>query len=105
MAVAARCTFAMEDLRHEYPTRSCPTGKRGLACAQAGRGWCCRALSRPRAGEGARAVAHKLVTIALLGYEDRFLAVEDTVRFVRRKGILCQARGSAANSAVSTACM
>jgi DNA polymerase III alpha subunit len=45
------------------------------------------------------------VTIALLGYEDRFLAVEDTVRFVRRKGILCQARGSAANSAVSTACM
>ncbi|NIN37408.1 MAG: error-prone DNA polymerase, partial [Gammaproteobacteria bacterium] len=38
--------------------------------------------------------------IAELGYEPYFLTVYDVVRFARERGILCQGRGSAANSAV-----
>jgi len=45
-------------------------------------------------------VTHELALIAELGYEAYFLTVFDIVRFARRRGILCQGRGSAANSAV-----
>jgi error-prone DNA polymerase len=45
-------------------------------------------------------VEHELALIAELGYEPYFLTVFDIVRFARRRGILCQGRGSAANSAV-----
>jgi error-prone DNA polymerase len=54
-----------------------------------------------RADTAARAlVEHELALIAELGYEPYFLTVFDIVRFARRRGILCQGRGSAANSAV-----
>ncbi|HWQ37185.1 MAG TPA: error-prone DNA polymerase [Burkholderiales bacterium] len=45
-------------------------------------------------------VEHELALIAELGYEPYFLTVYDVVRFARSRGILCQGRGSAANSAV-----
>jgi error-prone DNA polymerase len=45
-------------------------------------------------------IEHELSLIAELGYEPYFLTVYDIVRFARSKGILCQGRGSAANSAV-----
>ena len=45
-------------------------------------------------------IEHELKLIAELGYEPYFLTVHDIVRFARSKGILCQGRGSAANSAV-----
>ena len=45
-------------------------------------------------------VEHELALIAELSYEAYFLTVHDIVRFARRRGILCQGRGSAANSAV-----
>ena len=45
-------------------------------------------------------IEHELALIAELGYEAYFLTVHDIVRFARSKGILCQGRGSAANSAV-----
>ena len=43
---------------------------------------------------------HELALIETLGYEAFFLTVYDLVRFARSKNILCQGRGSAANSAV-----
>ena len=43
---------------------------------------------------------HELRLIAELGYEPFFLTVHDVVRFARSQGILCQGRGSAANSVV-----
>jgi len=50
---------------------------------------------------GVRAlIEHELALIAELRYEAYFLTVEDIVAFARSKGILCQGRGSAANSAV-----
>ena len=45
-------------------------------------------------------VEHELALIAELRYEPYFLTVHDIVRFARSQGILCQGRGSAANSAV-----
>ncbi len=45
-------------------------------------------------------VEHELALIAELGYEPYFLTVHDIVRYARSQGILCQGRGSAANSAV-----
>nr|MCU0789963.1 error-prone DNA polymerase [Nitratireductor sp.] len=45
-------------------------------------------------------IAHELKLIEELGYAPYFLTVEDIVRFARSKGILCQGRGSAANSTV-----
>src|SRR5699024_10853294 len=45
-------------------------------------------------------IEHELALIAELGYEPYFLTVHDIVDFARRRGILCQGRGSAANSAV-----
>ena len=47
-------------------------------------------------------IKHELALIAELGYEAYFLTVFDIVRFARRSGILCQGRGSAANSDSST---
>ena len=46
------------------------------------------------------ALTHELELIASLDYAPYFLTVHDIVRFARSKGILCQGRGSAANSAV-----
>jgi hypothetical protein len=45
-------------------------------------------------------IEHELALIAQLGYEPYFLTVSDLVRWARSQGILCQGRGSAANSAV-----
>ena len=45
-------------------------------------------------------IEHELALIGELGYEPHFLTVHDIVRFARQSGILCQGRGSAANSAV-----
>ena len=60
-----------------------------------------QALSARRAGEGAASCwKHELQLIEELHYEAYFLTVWDLVRFARSRGILCQGRGSAANSAV-----
>ena len=45
-------------------------------------------------------INHELTLISKLGYESYFLTVHDIVRFARSRSILCQGRGSAANSAV-----
>ena len=68
------------------------------------------AASRPRPDQNCstkgvpdavrRLIENELSLIAELGYEYYFLTVEDIVRFARSRGILCQGRGSAANSAV-----
>jgi len=99
--VAARCGFSLDEIRYEYPRELVPAGEtpathlRKLALA---------GLAR-RYPEGAPAsvaatVEHELRLIAELGYEPFFLTVHDIVAFARSQGILCQGRGSAANSAV-----
>jgi len=133
LAVAARCTFSLDELRYEYPREIVPDGEtpaswlrklteQGLArrygrapapdrdCdTDAGRdpqaaGEFLRGDSTIRCGsvpaEVRALVEHELALIADLRYEPYFLTVHDIVAFARSRGILCQGRGSAANSAV-----
>jgi error-prone DNA polymerase len=99
--IAARCTFSLDELRYEYPDAAVPSGcsPREHLAHLAWKG----AAQRYPDGipEAVRElIGHELALIAELGYEAYFLTVFDVVRFARRRGILCQGRGSAANSAV-----
>ncbi|HET7359889.1 MAG TPA: error-prone DNA polymerase, partial [Rhodanobacteraceae bacterium] len=101
LRIAARCTFRMDGLDYEYPHELVPPGRsrsehlRALAWAGAQRRW-------PQGVPVAVAatIERELALIAYKAYEAFFLTVEDIVRFARSRGILCQGRGSAANSAV-----
>ncbi|RZT89666.1 DnaE-like error-prone DNA polymerase [Azospira oryzae] len=101
LAVAARCTFSLDELRYEYPEEVVPHGLTPAAYlrqeVEAG-----LAVRYPDGvPEKARAqVEYELGLIARLQYEAYFLTVYDIVRFARSREILCQGRGSAANSAV-----
>lgn len=99
--VADRCTFSLDELRYDYPEELCPAGLTPTAYL-AELTW---AGARRRYPTGIpdkvrRLVEHELALIAELKYEAYFLTVRDLVHFARSKGILCQGRGSAANSAV-----
>jgi error-prone DNA polymerase len=107
--IADRCRFTFdEDLGYEYPHEIVPAGHtptswlRELVEAGARERW-------PEAGDGRHDAAREkalpliekeLALFARLGYEPYFLTVHDIVRFARGRRILCQGRGSAANSAV-----
>ncbi|MDQ3494118.1 MAG: error-prone DNA polymerase, partial [Pseudomonadota bacterium] len=101
VAIASRCTFALDDLEYRYPAELVPSGETPAshlrALTEAG-----MRMRWPQAVPAAvvRQVDTELALIARLGYEAFFLTVEDIVRFARGRGILCQGRGSAANSAV-----
>jgi error-prone DNA polymerase len=99
--IAARCTFHLKELRYQYPLEAVLPGQTALQTlrqyTEAG------ALERYPAGlpQTVRATLEKeLALIAELRYEMYFLTVHDLVRFARGRGILCQGRGSAANSVV-----
>jgi DNA-directed DNA polymerase III PolC len=97
-ALTGRLTFSLDELRYEYPSEvgqgETPDARlRGLA--EAGLRW--------RYPQGApekvmQLLEHELRLIAKLGYAPYFLTVQDVVEFARSRGILCQGRGSAANS-------
>ena len=101
LAVAARCRFSLDELRYEYPEEIVPAGHSPAS-------WL-RALVFDgvpgRYPDGlppavAAQLEHELALVTELKYEPYFLTVADIVRFARARGILCQGRGSAANSAV-----
>ncbi len=99
--IAARCAFSFEELRYEYPREIVPEGETPASWL----GKLTEEGKHRRWPEGTpphveQAVAHELALIAELGYEAYFLTVNDIVGFARSRGILCQGRGSAANSAV-----
>jgi error-prone DNA polymerase len=101
LAIAARCTFSLDELRYEYPEELVPPGLTPAAHLRA----LTEAGARRRWPEGVPAhvtelVEKELAIIAELAYEHFFLTVHDVVAFARDRGILCQGRGSAANSAV-----
>ncbi|MEY4764685.1 MAG: polymerase [Pseudomonadota bacterium] len=99
--VAARCAFSLDELRYEYPEEIVPEGETPSSFLKRityeGSSW--------RYPQGLPAAVQlqidkELQLIAELGYEPYFLTVYDIVRFARSRHILCQGRGSAANSAV-----
>jgi error-prone DNA polymerase len=99
--IADRCSFSLDELRYEYPLELAPPGLSPMRYLEqltwAG------ALRRYPAGipeAVQRLLRHELQLIEELQYEAYFLTVWDLVQFARARGILCQGRGSAANSAV-----
>jgi error-prone DNA polymerase len=99
--VARQCTFALDELRYEYPEELCPSGST-MAQYLAELTWEGASRRYPHGiPEKVRSLLeHELRLIAELGYEPYFLTVWDLVKFARSRDILCQGRGSAANSAV-----
>ena len=102
LRIAARCRFSLrDDLGYQYPRELVPEG-------HAPDTWLRHLVERgirerwPEGIDaGARALVEKeLALIRSKGYEPYFLTVHDIVRFARSRGILCQGRGSAANSVV-----
>jgi len=101
VAIARRCIFSLEELRYEYPHELVPPGETPAShlrkLTEAGARW--RWPQGVPEGER-KAIEHELTLIEDLRYEPYFLTVHDIVAFARSKGILCQGRGSAANSRV-----
>jgi len=99
--LASRCEFLLDDLCYEYPHEPTPPGKTSQQhledLAWAGAAW--------RYPEGVPEKVRKnlndeFILIAEREYAPYFLTVNDVVAFARKKDILCQGRGSAANSTV-----
>ncbi|MFC7477983.1 error-prone DNA polymerase [Dankookia sp. GCM10030260] len=100
-ALEASGGFSLDQLRYEYPDEVLEPG-RSPQETLAGRVAAAQAARWPRGTPPgiAERIAHELRLIAELGYAPYFLTVHEIVRFARDHGILCQGRGSAANSAV-----
>ncbi|MGA9993300.1 MAG: PHP domain-containing protein, partial [Thiobacillaceae bacterium] len=101
LEIASRCRFSLNELRYEYPEELVPAGETAISCL---RSLTEEGLAR-RFPDGVpdkvRAMMeYELSLIEELKYEPYFLTVHDIVRFARSRGILCQGRGSAANSTV-----
>ncbi len=99
--LAALCNFSLDELRYEYPDEVVPHGERAdVYLAREVEAGLCRRYPRgvPLSVRGQ--TERELALIAELQYEAYFLTVYDIVNFARRQKILCQGRGSAANSAV-----
>ncbi len=99
--IADSIHFSLDELRYEYPSELVPEGEtsgsylRKLTAEGMRRRWPDGAPRKVHA-----LVEHELKLIASLQYESYFLTVQDIVAFARSQRILCQGRGSAANSTV-----
>jgi error-prone DNA polymerase len=101
LEIVERCRFNLVELRYEYPDE---TGEDGTP-AQAKLERLTRDGAARRYPQGVpekirRQVEHELTLVGELGFAAYFLTVHDIMSFARSQGILCQGRGSAANSAV-----
>ncbi len=100
-AIAKRCRFSLSELRYEYPVELVPPGETPSSwLAKLTHEGMQRRWPQGPPPQVRSQLRHELKLIAELGYEPFFLTVNDVVAFARRRGILCQGRGSAANSAV-----
>jgi error-prone DNA polymerase len=101
MRVAERCSFSLDELRYEYPEELVPPGETPASHL---RKLSEKGMARRFPGgvpdDVRKLVEHELALVAELRYEPFFLTVHDVVEFAREKKILCQGRGSAANSVV-----
>jgi error-prone DNA polymerase len=99
--IAQACTFSLDELRYEYPDEPVPGGKTPQAHLEdltwEGAHW---RFPDGIPEEVRETLTKELALIAELNYAPYFLTVHDIVHYARGFGILCQGRGSAANSAV-----
>jgi error-prone DNA polymerase len=101
LAIAGRCHFSLDELRYEYPEEVVPAGfdasnwLRELVSEGCNLRW-----PEGVSDTNLQRIEVELALIEELNYEYYFLTVYDIVRFARERNILCQGRGSAANSVV-----
>jgi error-prone DNA polymerase len=99
--IAQRCSFDLGQLRYQYPHELVPAAQTATTwlreLTEQGIRW---RWPQGVPGKARELVEKELALIAELAYESYFLTVHDIVRFARSRHILCQGRGSAANSAV-----
>jgi error-prone DNA polymerase len=101
LGVAERCSFKLDELRYEYPEEIVPAGEtptshlRALTLQGCAYRWPDGVPPAIREN-----IEHELRLIAELKFEPFFLTVHDVVEYARSQKILCQGRGSAANSTV-----
>ncbi|MCB9780747.1 MAG: error-prone DNA polymerase [Alphaproteobacteria bacterium] len=101
LAVAERVVFGLDDISYQYPREVVPEGWQPMA-------WLRRLVDQGTAqryptgcpDSVRKQLAYELDLIERMGFPAYFLTVYDAVRYAREQGILCQGRGSAANSAV-----
>lgn len=101
LSIAEMCSFRLDQLHYEYPKEVVPEGWSAMAWLRhlvtEGLAW----RFPDGAMEGVKAQAnYELQLIEEMNFPAYFLTVYDAVRFARERGILCQGRGSAANSVV-----
>ena len=101
LAILERIHFSLDELRYEYPRELVPDGETPAShlrrLTEQGQRWRWPDGAPPKVR---KLIEHELELIADLRYEAYFLTVHDIVRYARSEGILCQGRGSAANSVV-----
>jgi error-prone DNA polymerase len=106
LTIAGRCRFCLDSLRYEYPEEIVPAGETTTSYLRrlTEEGFASRlpieSTPEDRRAKVRKLIEHELSIIAEARYEPFFLTVYDIVKFARSKGILCQGRGSAANSVV-----
>jgi error-prone DNA polymerase len=99
--IVERCRFSLSELRYQYPNETELPGETAQQALE--RHTCSSLPNRYAAGtppEVLTQLRHELQLIGQLNYAPYFLTVNTIVRQARAMGILCQGRGSAANSAV-----
>jgi error-prone DNA polymerase len=101
LEIVGRCSFSMGELKYQYPREVVPDGYSAMEWLRE----ITRRGVRERYGptpaiDVVRQIEYELDIIGRLDFAAYFLTVHDLVRFARSRGILCQGRGSAANSAV-----
>ncbi len=106
LLVAARCNFSLNEIRYNYPTESVPRGQTPiealtkLTLVGAAKRYPVAKTPQSTLTQIHQWLNKELKLIAQCGYEMFFLTVHDIVRFAQSRAILCQGRGSAANSVV-----
>lgn len=99
--LADSCMFDLSELRYQYPKEMIPDGMTAQAFLEQ-LTWeaAHQRYGKPLPSRMTQTLSHELALIEQLQFADYFLTVWDIVRWARSRGILCQGRGSAANSAV-----
>ncbi|KXV50324.1 DNA polymerase, partial [Gluconobacter albidus] len=101
MEIVERCRFSLDDLAYQYPDEITTPGQTPQEALEALTWEGARAFYTDGIPEDvAEILRHELALIGRMSYAPYFLTVNSIVRESRRRGILCQGRGSAANSAV-----
>ncbi|EJT06253.1 error-prone DNA polymerase [Rhizobium sp. CCGE 510] len=101
MEIVERCRFSLEELAYQYPEEALVPGMTAQQSLEHYTSECAKTRYPNGLPAGIeKTIRHELALIEAMRYAPYFLTVFSIVRYARSQGILCQGRGSAANSAI-----